>query len=495
MRNTPTARPARSRSIAASVSILALLLSACGGSDGSSGGGTVAVTPTPTPTPTPTSGACSLASRQNFALTSLNQWYLFPNDLATGVNPASYSTLSDYVDALTAPARAAGKDRYFTYVTSITEENAFYASGSSAGFGMRISTSAANRVFIAEAFEGAPALAAGIDRGTEIVGIGTDASNVRSVSDIIASGGSSGVTNALGPTQAGITRVLRIIDPGATTPHDVSVTKADYDLTPVSSRYGARIIDDNGHKVGYINLRTFITAADAPLRNAFANFRANGVTDIVIDLRYNGGGLLSIADVMGDLIGQGRAGQIWSRTLYRPEKSNNNSSHPFTPTSQSIAPTRIAFIGTGGTASASELVMYGTLPYFGNNVALVGANTYGKPVGQIALDLSACDDRLRVIAFAVGNANGQADYFTGIAPKMPNTCAAADEVALPLGDPREASLRTAIDFLDGRACTPIASGGQGTLAAGRNARAADGQMTLLVPDRPTPAQHEVPGLF
>ena len=69
-----------------------------------------------------------------------------------------------------APARALNKDRFFTYITSIAEENAFFNSGSSAGFGVRLSYDAASQsVVIAEAYETAPAFAAGIDRGARII--------------------------------------------------------------------------------------------------------------------------------------------------------------------------------------------------------------------------------------------------------------------------------------------------------------------------------------
>ena len=99
-------------------------------------------------------------------------------------------------------------------------------------------------LFVIEAFEGAPALAAGIDRGTEIVGIGTSSSNIRSVSDILAAEGSAGVSNALGPSTVGTSRVLRIVDAAGT--RNVTVTKAEYDLTPLSSRYGVKVIDNGG---------------------------------------------------------------------------------------------------------------------------------------------------------------------------------------------------------------------------------------------------------
>lgn len=468
---------------------LALLLSGCGGGGSGSGGGQV-VGATPTPTPTGNS-ACSLRARQDWAATQLREWYLFPETLPASLDPSPYGSVLDYVDALTATARAQGKDRYFTYVTSIAEENDYYATGATAGFGIRLKVDeAARRAFVSEAFEGAPGLAAGLDRGTEILAVGANAGSLRTVSEIIAASGEDGFINALGPSTAGTRRVLRIRDAGGE--RVVTVTKADYDLTPVSSRYGARIIDDGGRKVGYVNLRTFITSANTALRQAFADFRAQGVTDLIIDLRYNGGGLLSVAETLGDLLGGNRRpNEIFTQVTYRPEKAGENEISYFTPQAQSVSPRRIAFIGYEGSASASELVINAMVPYLHADVALVGGNTYGKPVGQIAIDRTACDDRLRVIAFATKNAAGRGDYYNGLAPVMEKTCQASDDVDHPLGDPQEASVRVALDHIAGRSCTPIA----GASAAVRAQSAGVQPPRLLTPARPTTPQREVPGLF
>ncbi len=486
------------RSGVASLTILSLLLASCGSGDGSLGSGPVTVTPTPspTPTPTPTSG-CGLSARQSFVKAVIDEWYLFPNDVATNVNPASFTDVQSYIDALVAPARALNKDRYFTYITSIAEEEAFFTNGSSAGFGVRLSYDpTVQRVIIAEAYENAPALAAGIDRGTQIVGIGTNASNVRTIANIVASGGTQGITDALGPSDPGVTRVLRIVEPGGGT-RDVSVAKADYDLDPISDRYGAKVITEGGHKYGYVNLRTFISSADPQLRAAFLNFRNQGVTDVIVDLRYNGGGLVSTAELFGDLLGGNRStSEIFSQTNFRSSKSAENERHFFAPQPESIAPTRIAFIGTGSTASASELVINGMLPWLGTNMTLVGSNTYGKPVGQIALDKASCDDRMRVIAFSTGNALSSGDYFNGLASKIGNSCAAGDDLGFPLGDPREASVRAAIDFLAGNACATriTATAGAGASAQGSRVRFA-AEPEMLVPANPRAAQRELPGLF
>lgn len=461
-------------------------LAACGGGGGGSsstgsnnagGGGTQ------------TGAGCSLVERQNWAAGVLNEWYLFPETLPASLSPSGYATVSDYIDALTATARSQRKDRFFTYPTSIAEENAFYNSGQSAGFGFRVASDAATgTATITESFETAPGYAAGIDRGDRIDAIGTTTADLRTVSSIIASEGVGGVTTAFGPTTAGTTRVLRVIGPSGT--RTLTVTKANYNLEPLSPRYGAKVIDDGGHKVGYINLRTFISTADNSLRNAFASFKAQGVTEVVIDMRYNGGGLISTAELIGDLLGANRfTSDVFDKVTYRPSKSSQNTTKFFAPKAESVAPTRVAFIGTGATASASELVINGMIPYLGTNMALVGANTYGKPVGQIAIDKAACDDRLRVIAIALQNRDGNADYYDGLAATVPVTCRAGDDPAQQLGDPLEPSLRAALDFVEGKPCSggAIASGGQTAQSASRR--------ELLTPANPTVAQREVAGLF
>ncbi|MFM9853257.1 MAG: S41 family peptidase [Sphingomonadaceae bacterium] len=469
------------------MTILALIVSSCGGgstSNTSNSGAATGSTATPT-----SSSTCSLRSRQDFAFATLNEWYLFPETLPAALDPSPFSTVQAYLDALTATARAQGRDRNFTFITSIADENAFFSSGSSAGFGIRLSLDAAGRrAFIAEAFEGAPALAAGIDRGDEIIAIGTTPTLLRSVSDIIAAEGTGGVSAALGPNTAGTTRTLRLSNAGVM--RELTVSKADFTLTALSTRYGAQIINDGGKRVGYLNLRTFISTADPALRTSFANFRAQGITDFIIDFRYNGGGLVSTAELIGDLLGGARTtSDVFSNTVFRASKSTENSTRRFAPRAESVSPISIAFIATGATASASELVINSQIPYLGNRMALIGANTSGKPVGQIGIDRAACDDRIRVVAFATRNAANSPDYFNGLASSIGNTCRAADDISRPLGDAQEASTRQALDFLAGRPCTPIA-GGQ----AGKSNKPS-GQAELLMPETPSVSQREVPGSF
>ncbi len=475
---------------------LSLCLAACGGGGGGNSASpapavppvAVAPSPSPTPSPSPSGAACGLRTQQDAVSQLLDEWYLFPNLLAA-VNPASFSDLDSFIDARVAPARAQGRDRFFTFATSIAEETALIQRGASAGFGVRFAfDSSARRAFVVEAYEGTPGFAAGLDRGTELLAVGTAPGNLQTVASLMASGGAQAVIEALGPSDSGVTRLLRFRPRGGADT-ERSITKTVFSLDPVSDRYGAVILNDGGRQVGYLNLRTFIVEdAQRQMREAFAQFRSSGIDRLIIDLRYNGGGLVSGADVLGDLLSLGRVGQVWSRTQWRPEKAQENRTRLIAAEANAINPARIAFITTSATASASELVINSLLPYLGSNIALIGTNTFGKPVGQAAFDLALCDLRVRPVTFQTVNANGQGDYFEGLARAVPNTCRANDDIGFAFGDAREASIRTALDFLGGRACTPIISS-SGGLWQMQTERA------LLMPRDPSAAQSELPGLF
>lgn len=464
---------------------LAIALAACGG------GGSPTPPPTGgTPTPSPPVSNCAVSNQIAFANDVLNEWYLFPSLLDNTVNPANFSSVQSFLDARVAPARAQSRDKGFTFATSIAEENALINSGSSAGFGIRLAfDSVNNRVFLFEAFENGNGFQAGMDRGTELLAIGTTSANLQSVNSLMASGGPQAVVNALGPSDPGVSRVIRFAQLGGNV-IETSITKTDFSLDPVSDRYGALVLNDGGKNVGYLNFRTFFPSnAGDQLRDAFELFNANGVTELVIDFRYNGGGLVSLAETFGDLLGEGRVGQIWSRTILRQSKSAENSTRLFQNEAQSLQATKVAFITTENSASASELVINSMIPYLNaSDIAIVGSNTSGKPVGQFGFDFAECDLRVRAVTFQTVNANDQGEYFTGLASVIPNSCRADDDIFTPLGDPSEDSIATALDFLAGRSCTAISQSG------GQSAQSVGGRKALR-PEFPSAAQFEIPGLF
>jgi C-terminal processing protease CtpA/Prc len=243
-------------------------------------------------------------------------------------------------------------------------------------------------------------------------------------------------------------------------------------------------------RVGYVNLRTFISTAETPLRDAYSQFRAQGIDYFILDLRYNGGGLLDIAELLGDLNGRDRlAADVYANVRFNSRKSANDETRRFQPQPQSVNPVRIAFITTGGTASASEMVVNSMKPWA--EVAIIGANTYGKPVGQSAFDLTGCDLRLRLVTLKVTNALEQGDYYDGLAPTLPFAYAASDDLSRGIGDPQESSTAAALSWLNLGACGQV----MGAPGAGLRALVAGPEAAPTWPRPATAAQAWLPGLF
>lgn len=416
--------------------LLAGLLSACGG--GSGGGDSAA--------------SCSVAEVNRFVRDRTYADYLFQDLLPASVDPLAYADPQALLDAMTAEARALGYDRGFSYVTSITADNARFQ-GQNAGFGFRLALTADERLLLPEVFETAPA-ATVFARGTEIVEI-DDGNGYRTISEWLLIDPT--LDAAFGPAEAGVSRGFRYRLAGDSTLRETQLTKAEYSLDPISNIDGVAVLQGPaGEPVGYLNLRSFVSTADSELRSAFASFGDQGIQQFIVDLRYNGGGLVSIAELLQNLLGEALAGQNAYTSIFKDEQAEPFTR--FTLQSQSVTPLRIAFITTAGSASASELVINTMNPYL--QIAIVGANTYGKPVGQSAIDDSGCDLRLRLVTFRTVNAEYNGDYYDGLASSVDQACAADDDLARSMADPLESSTAAALDWLDSGSCS-----GQ-TLAAG-----------------------------
>ena len=163
-------------------------------------------------------------------------------------------------------------------------------------------------------------------------------------------------------------------------------------------------------------------------------------------MRYNGGGLVSVAQHLAGLIGgPPLVGQVFVQFTHNDKQTSRNTAYRFESKPQALGVSRLVVIATPGSASASEAMINGLRPYM--DVKVVGDRTYGKPVGQYGFDF--CDKVLYPVAFLVTNARGQADFFGGI----PADCAAADDLDRPLADAREASLAEALSVLRSGRCS------------------------------------------
>jgi C-terminal processing protease CtpA/Prc len=468
------------------VGLFSFLLLACGGGSGSS-------SPPPAPpvadgpgSDTDSSGdtgeadACGVPAQIDFVEAVTDSWYLWYDEMAD-VDKAGYESAEAYLDARLAPLIGDGRDRGFSYMTTITEDETSISSGAYIGFGFR-SNSSSTGVFIIDVFESGPAWAAGVRRGMELVAVdtGNGFETLEQLSEREATS-----EEIFGPSEVGVVRDFRFTQNG--TEVDFSIAKDE--LEPPALAGEPLLIDRSGlAPVGYLHLRQFIFAALTPedrfssLSDATTLFKEASVTDLIIDLRYNGGGLLSVADTMMDLL----AGL--TATGDPSFKIQVNEQHPefnddednwalFDELPETFSPIRIAFITSRATASASELIINGLDPHI--EVVMVGANTFGKQVGQGRWDMHEgvegleredCDVALRLTAFEIVNGENQGGYHqVGLDGTGRFTlCAAEDDISNGFGDPEEASVATALDWLDRGSCPSSVSGSSnGVLASQR----------------------------
>ena len=426
---------------------------------------------------------CSATTEKNFVLSTARDAYLFLDLLPANVNAPSYATAADLLDALTATARGQNKDRHFSYLTTPAAEQQFFSEGASVGFGVGTSLRDTNRLFITQVFAGSAAAGAGFLRGDEILAIGTDANNMVTVASLVAA---NELSNAFGPSLAGVQKTLQVVRQ-AGSPQDHTLTKGTFSIDPVPEY---KIIERTGlTPIGYVNLRSFISPAEAPLHTAFRAFQARNLTDIIIDVRYNGGGLVSIAETLAELLSTGRDGQTMYSSRFNTRHTQDQRTVLFSNEADAIPGVNIAFIATSGTASASELVINILEPYA--NVAIVGAKTYGKPVGQYAFDQTGCDVRLRLVTFKHVNRDDEGDFYNG----LPDTafsdrfCPAPDDVTNPQGDVAEASVATAVQWINSNACPTAAT------PSAKSVFATISGAEYPTPTQPTLTQIHLPGTF
>jgi len=392
-------------------------------------------------------GACSVDGQKEFVLVNLYAWYLWNDQLPANLSIDDYTTPEQLVEEVTTtygPQDADGNPiDLFSSVGSLQADTEFFGEGRFEGFGFswRFVDPGGTEFRITRVFSGSPAAGGGLDRGQRLLGL-----NGRTIEEIEAAEGVSAVF----ADNDTLTFEMERVD---TTIFSASITKDIVTIDPVPQW---RLIDQgNGlPPVGYVELSTFVSTANAELDTVFAAFRDANVTDVILDLRYNGGGLVSTAELLGDMLGGDVAENlVFSLTEFNADRAaSNNRTAFFARLASSINLDQLVVIATSGTASASELVTNGLIPHA--TVTIVGDNTFGKPVGQIGLEF--CEKILRPTSFRLANADGDGDYFGG----LPVDCPATDELSVPIGDDLDPNMIAAMSVLNTGACPVVALPGR-----------------------------------
>jgi len=399
---------------------LAVLPLSCGGDSSSLTG------------PTATS-ECTTLGQCTYVRDVLQSYYYWYRNLPNP-DPASFSSPEAYLEAV----RYRPPDTTFSYITSKASSDAFYSESQYIGFGLSYKQTAESELRLAQVFPGSPASEAGMDRGDYLLSV-----NGKSVADLIRTGE---IGTVFGAEQIGVAADVAWRDMRGQL-RSATLTKRLVTIPTVSQ---TAVFSVGSARMGYIHLRNFVQPSVEALNTAFAQVRDGGATDLVLDLRYNGGGLVSVSQHLASLVGGSPlVGKVFVQFTHSDKQTSRNTSYNFEAKPQALALSRLVVIATRGSASASEAVINGLRPYM--DVKVVGDATYGKPVGQYGFDF--CQKVLYPVAFLVTNARGEADYFNGI----PADCSAADDVDRALADPQEASLAEALFVLRNGRCSGTAA--------------------------------------
>jgi C-terminal processing protease CtpA/Prc len=373
---------------------------------------------------------CSIPAQNAFVRDTMAEHYLWYREMPA-IDPAAYPSPDAVLEAL----RYRPFDTTFSYVGYRAAEEAFYSESRFIGFGFGMKLLGPDELRVAQVFPDSPASAAGLDRGSLLLEIGGVP-----VPDLLAAGA---LDAALGPAQEGVAATVRFqTRDGAV--REERMVKRQVTIPTVSL---SRVYSVGGRKVAYVVFRNFVQPSVAALDAAFEPLFHELVHDVVLDLRYNGGGLVSVAQHLAGLLGGHRtSGLTFARFVHNDRNSGRNQTLTFPNPEWALGLRRLIVITTRASASASELVINALRPFV--DVVLVGETTYGKPVGQYGYNF--CDRVLYPVAFTLRNANDEGDFFSGLGPD----CPAADDLFHPFGDPAEASLAQALHYATTGGCAP-----------------------------------------
>jgi len=383
--------------------------------------------------PPPPTGSCSVTEQKQFVLDAMRFWYLWNDLLPADVDINAYATPTDVLDALTAVQPV----DQFSSIDTLEADTQFFGEGKYEGYGFSSRFVAADDLRFTRVFVDSPANTAGLARGQRILEL-----NGRTIAEIEAAEG----VNAVFDTAPVDFTIREIGGAEFTVNVDVGIVTIDpvpqYRIIPVAGTPG----------VGYFELAQFISTAEPDFETVFSELSTAGVTDLIIDMRFNGGGLVSTTEILSDYLG-GLVAQnlVFSKTSFNDDRASNNDQYAFGLRANSIGLSRLIVIASQGTASASEMIANGMEPHV--EVAIVGDRTFGKPVGQVGLNF--CDQVLRATAFSLTNADDFGDYFGG----LPADCAVTDDLSIAVGADNDPNVEAALTYFATGGCPVISAPG------------------------------------
>lgn len=419
---------------AAALSLAALLgLAGCGGGNGDDAG------------PAPGSAQCSVLAQQEWLAGYLDDWY-FWRSLAPRPVPAQFADVQSFYRA----SLYAGTDPNFpadrwSGSESTESYNRFFGEGQTLGYGLAVAglefAGQAGQPLLLRSVEPlSPAGAAGLQRGDELLSV-----NGRPGSELVQANDFA----ALSPAAAGEQLRLRVRSASGAE-RELSLSAAIYALTPLAQHQV--LASPAGQRWGYLQVNGMLNQALPPLDGIFAGWRSQGLQGVVLDLRYNGGGLVSVGATLASYLAPpSAAGQVYASLRYNERRAaGSNNSFRFSAQPQALAGPRVYVLSGRRTCSASEQLVNG-LRGVGVDVVTIGEASCGKPVGSVPA--ARCGTTYSAVNFESVNARGEGRYWEGLPP----SCAVAEDFRQRLGSPAEPLLASALAHADSGQCPAAAA--------------------------------------
>ncbi len=358
----------------------------------------------------------------------MRQWYYW-YDRMPAVRKENFSDPYELMEAMVYP----DYDKW-SFVADYEEFNAEMA-GEFVGHGIRIGVDDGQKARIAMIYKRSPLYRLGVRRGWIVRSV-----NGYDIAGILTRGDASSYNNVMGASTAGITNKFIFTRPDGTDV-EINSAKSSFDVNSV-------LFYDTLHLssgiTGQLVFESFILPSPAELDSAFSFFDRCGIKDLILDLRYNSGGYLHVAQSLAsEIAGQAvfASGSAFATLQFNDKNLYENYTYKFSDPDYNLSFSRLVVISTRATASASEAVMNGLRPFM--DVITIGDTTNGKPVGMNGWSVGE-KYWYWPITFKIINKNNEGDYFDGFVPDKP----VPDDITHDFDDRNELCLKEAIRYLE-----------------------------------------------
>ncbi|NQU87051.1 MAG: hypothetical protein HQ541_14945 [Mariniphaga sp.] len=321
----------------------------------------------------------------------MKHWYYWDKEIPDDIDLSQYSSGKDLMDDL----KYSEIDRW-SYVGDASDYDQYYNQGLYSGFGYGIKFDQNSDLRISFVYTESPMYKTGARRGWKFI-----------TEPIIESG----------------ERKFQMLNLN----NDTVKFSAIPATVVINTVLHKEVISEGGKEIGYLVFKNFLETSEVELEEAFTLFENNNISELIVDLRYNGGGRVRLAGFLGGKILPQNISEIpFVSYTYNKKQARNNSTWSINKTGN-LNLKRVIIITSKSTASASELLINGLKPYM--DVVLIGEDaTYGKPVGSFGIVQNGYV--ISAISFKVSNANSIGNYFDGFNPDVYRN----DGLDKPFGD-------------------------------------------------------------